>query len=111
MRNKLGLIGLLGFLGFLGYLTNNPGFYGFFGFYGWFGFLRMKDDEMLRQNLREAGWNAFLVGLILYPFFVIWGAFGNTALAFSFGFAVSFAIQILVFSFRLTYLENRGLKE
>ena len=95
-------MGLLGLLGLLGLITDNPGFYGFFGFFGFSGLLRSLPDEMFKQNVNKAAKNAFFTvanhisdgGCYWHPFSLF-----PFALVFTFGFAVNFAVQILVFSF------------
>ena len=110
MKNKMGLLGMLGLLGFLGFVTDNPGFYGFFGFFGFFGFANVLPDEMFQLNVNKASRNAFFTGLVLYPAVVVIGTLSlfPIALAFAFGFAVNFAIQVLVFSFSLSKYEKSG---
>lgn len=109
MMNKMGLLGLLGMLGLLGLVTANPGFYGFFGFFGFFAFFKIVPDEMFRAHMEKAGLNAFLVGVVLYPIFATLGAFTSVTGAYVAGFAITFALQILVFSLSLVRYENRGL--
>ncbi|MGI6703034.1 MAG: DUF3796 domain-containing protein [Clostridia bacterium] len=110
MKNRISLMGLLGLLGLLGLITDNPGFYGFFGFFGFFGFAKILPDEMFKQNVNKAAKNAFFTGLIIYPTVVVIGTLSlfPFALVFTFGFAVNFAVQILVFSFSLSKYEKSG---
>src|SRR5690554_3250326 len=104
MKNRISLMGLLGLLGLLGLITDNPGFYGFFGFFGFWGFAKVLPDEMFKQNVNRAARNAFFTGLTIYPAVVVIGALSlfPIALVYAFGFAVNFAVQILVFSFSLS---------
>jgi len=109
MKNKLSLIGVIGLLGLLGFVTDNPGFYGFFGFFGFFGFASIEPDETFQTNLNKAGKNAFFTGMIMYPIFITIGAFTSFAKAYAFGFAISFALQLIVFTVSLTHYENKGV--
>jgi hypothetical protein len=96
-------------LGLLGFVTDNPGFYGFFGFFGFFGFSRTLPDELFKANFDKAARNGFVCGAVIYPIVVSIGAFTESvAMAYSVGFAVSFAVQMLVFAASLTYYEKRG---
>jgi len=106
LKNKISLLGLFGFLGLLGLTTQNPGFYGFFGFFGFFGFAKVLPDEMFRLNVNKASRNAFFTGLVLYPAVVVIGAFTSISAAYAFGFAINFAVQILVFSISLSIYER-----
>lgn len=109
MSNRMSMLGFLGLLGLLGFAAGNPGFYGFFGFFGFFGFAKVLPDEMFRANLDKAARNGFVSGVAIYPIIVSIGAFTKSpALAYSVGFAVSFAVQILVFTISLALYEKRG---
>lgn len=108
MKNRISLLGLLGFLGLLGIPTRNPGFYGFFGFLGFFGFAKTLPDEMFKLNVNKAAKNAFFAGLILYPAVVVVGVLTSYSVAYGLGFALNFAVQILVFSISLTRYEKIG---
>lgn len=110
MRNSLGLLGFLGLLGLLGLVTDNPGFYGFFGFFGFFGFAKMLPDEMFRANVDRAARNAFVSSVLIYPIVVTWGAVTSSHMVFAVGFAISFAVQMVVFVFSLTAYERGGVK-
>jgi len=46
----------------------------------------------------------------MYPIVTTLGAFTSYNLAYSFGFAINFAVQILVFTISLTKYENNGDK-
>jgi hypothetical protein len=108
MRNKLGYLGLLGVLGLLGFMNNNPGFYGFFGFFGFFAFFNIIPDELFKKNVNKSGRNAFITGIIIYPIVAIVGALADVKLAYTIGFALNFAVQILTFSISLTFYEKSG---
>ncbi len=110
MKNKISLFGFLGFLGLLGFITNNPGFYGFFGFFGFFGFVNIIPDEMFKVNINKAAKNAFFTGIVVYPVSVLVATFASLSftLVMSFGFAVAWAMQILVFSILLAIYEKNG---
>ncbi len=110
MKNRIGLLGLLGFMGLLGLITDNTGFYGFFGFFGFFGLSNIIPDEMFKNNVNKAAKNAFFSGVFIYPFVVILGTISSfpSAYVFGFGFAINFAIQILVFSISLSGYEKNG---
>ena len=110
MKNRMSLFGLFGLLGLLGLVTQNPGFYGFFGFFGFFAFSKVLPDEMFKLNVNKAAKNAFFAGVIVYPIVVVLGAFTSFSLAYSIGFAVNVAVQILVFSISLSLYEKNGDK-
>lgn len=110
MKNKMGLFGFLGLLGLLGLITDNPGFYGFFGFFAFFGFFNIIPDELFTLNVNKAAKNAFFTGLAIYPIIMVIGAFTSSSVAFAFGFAINFAIQIVVFSISLSLYEKNGDK-
>ena len=100
MRNKVSLLGFLGLLGLLGLVTDNPGF---------FGFSRTLPDELFKANLDKAARNGFVCGAVIYPIVVSIGALTKSpAMVYSAGFAVSFAVQMLVFAASLTYYEKWG---
>ena len=106
--NRISLIGLLGLLGLLGLPLNNPGFYGFFGFFGFFAFRNILPDERLQINVNKAARNSFFTGIVLFPVIVIWGALSTFSQAYAAGFAINFAIQIVVFTWSLTRYEQDG---
>ena len=106
--NWLKYLGLLGFLGLLGYFTSNTGFYGFFGFFGFFGFSKMTDDERMHANINKAARNAFVVSILIYAITMVWGAVIDNYIVMSYGFAINFAITILVFSFSFQYYDHTG---
>jgi len=110
MKNKIGYLGLLGLLGTLGFLNQNVGFYGFFGFFGFFGFANITPDEMFKYNVNRAAKNAFFSGVITYTLFMASTIFISYVKAYSFGFAIGFAIQIWVFSVSLAIYEKNGVK-
>lgn len=102
-------MGFLGLLGLLGLVTDNPGFFGFCGFFGFFGFSRTLPDELFKANLDKAARNGFVCGAVIYPIVVSIGALTKSpAMVYSAGFAVSFAVQMLVFAASLTYYEKWG---
>ena len=108
MRNRASLLGFLGLLGLLGFVTDNPGFYGFFGFFGFFGFSRTLPMSLFQRTSTRRLETA-LCAAVIYPIVVSIGAFTESvAMAYSVGFAVSFAVQMLVFAASLTYYEKRG---
>jgi hypothetical protein len=108
MKNKLGYLGLLGILGLLGFINNNPGFYGFFGFFGFFAFFNIIPDEFFKKNVNKSGRNAFITSMIIYPIVAIVGELVDVKMAYTIGFALSFAAQILIFSISLTFYEKSG---
>jgi hypothetical protein len=110
MKNKISLFGLLGLLGLLGLVTDNPGFYGFFGFFGFFGFANIIPDEMFRMNVNKAAAYAFFTGVVIYPLAVIVATLSRDlfAVVMTFGFAIGWAVQILVFSLLLAWYEKNG---
>ena len=111
-KHPLRFLGLLGLTGLTGLFTGNYGLFGFFGFFGFFALNREKDDEMLRQNMARAGFNAFLVSLLGFPVAVIvtqfLGTIESAFVFFTMYFAVLFAAQILTFVFSFNYYEKRG---
>jgi len=111
-KHPLRFLGLLGLIGLAGLFTGNYGLFGFFGFFGFFALNREKDDEMLRQNMARAGFNAFLVSLLGFPVAVIVTQFLD-AMESAFVFlimylAILFAVQVLTFVFSFNYYEKRG---
>jgi len=111
-KHPLRFLGLLGLVGLAGLFTGNYGLFGFFGFFGFFALNREKDDEMLRQNIARAGFNAFLVSLVGFPVAVIVASFieavESAFLFFVMYFAALFAVQVLTFVFSFNYYEKRG---
>ncbi len=111
-KHPLRLMGLLGLVGLAGLITGNYALFGFFGFFGFFALAREKDDEMLRQNMAKAGFNAFLVSLVGFPVAVILtqfiGTLESTFVFFIMYFAALFAVQVLTFVFSFNYYEKRG---
>ncbi len=106
--SRLRYLGLLGFLGLLSLVTTNVGFAGFFGFFGFFAYLRLVDDERLQANTGRAALNAFVCALIGYAVATTYGALvpGAAPTAYAIGYALVFAVQILVFSLSLAYYER-----
>lgn len=107
-RSRLRYLGFLGFLGLLGLVTSNSGFVGFFGFFGFFAYWRLVDDERFQINTGRAARNAFVSALVVYPAVVVYGAFVPEVVlqAYAIGFALLFAMQILIFSLSLAYYER-----
>jgi hypothetical protein len=106
-ENFLCYLGFLGLLGLLGLFTDNAGFYGFFGFFSFFSYRKIISDERFKENINKAAKNAFLSAIIFYPLVATYAAFTSSiASVYSFAFAINFALQIIVFSFSLTYYER-----
>lgn len=100
-------LGFLGLLGLLGLFTGNTGFYGFFGFFGFFGFKGLRADERLEENLNRAARNAFVTGIAAYAVAVVAATVAvQPAMVLSFGLAISFALQMLAFTFSFAYYER-----
>ena len=100
-------LGLLGFLGLLGPLTSNPGMAGFFGFFGFFGWGGIISDERLEANVNKAARNAFVCSLVVYVLATILSAvLPGRSLVLAYAFAVSFALQILVFALSFRYYDR-----
>ncbi|SFG12076.1 Protein of unknown function [Desulfotomaculum arcticum] len=106
-ENFLWYLGFLGALGLLGLITDNPGFYGFFGFFGFFAYRKIIFDERFKENVNKAAKNAFLSAIIFYPLVTTYAVFTSSfASVYSFAFAINFALQIIIFSFSLSYYER-----
>ncbi len=104
--NKLGLLSCLAVLGFLGFLTENKGFYGFFGFAAYLMYFRVLPDELFWQNVQKAATTAFLWQMLsLLPICFGLICIGERSGVAGIGFATSFAVGVIVFSFYLTWLE------
>jgi len=111
MKNSFKYLGLIGFLGLIGLVTDNPGFYGFFGFFAFFAYNRILPDERFKLNINKAAKNAFIAGLILFPLASTFAAFSSKesfTSIYTIAYSLNFALQVLVFSFSLTYYEQRG---
>ncbi len=106
--NWLKYLGLLGFLGLLGYFTSNTGFYGFFGFFGFFGFSKMKDDERMHANINKSARNAFIASILIYAATMVCGAIIDDYIVMAYGFAINFAVIILVFTFSFQHYDHSG---
>ncbi len=107
-RSRLRYLGFLGFLGLLSLVTSNGGFAGFFGFFGFFAWAKLVADERFQVNAGRAAMNAFVAAVVAFPCFTVYGAFVPEAAMFTYavGFAVTFALQLLVFSLSLAYYER-----
>lgn len=103
-------LGLLGFMGLLGLFTSNPGFYGFFGFFGFFGFSGSVNDERLDRNVNRSARNGFVVAILVYVATAVIATFVAfpTAMVYTFGFALSFGLQMFTFGLSLVYYEHKG---
>lgn len=106
--SRLRYLGLLGFLGLLGLATGNQGFAGYFGFFGFFAFGRYLDDERLALNIGRAARNAFLAGIGTFALVTSFSALALPSLrdAYAMAFGLTFALQLLVFSFSLAAYER-----
>jgi hypothetical protein len=107
-RSRLRFLGFIGLLGLLSLVTSNPGFAGFFGFFGFFAFWNFVDDERFQANTGRSARNAFVSALVVYPAILVYGVLvpSVTALTYAFGFALLFALQMLIFSLSLAYYER-----
>ena len=102
-RSWLAWLGLLGFIGLIGTFAGNPSLSGFYGFFGFFAFSAIRHDERLGETIGLASRNAFVTGVVVFAVTVLsmtlvadapirWAAYG---------FAASFASQMLVFALSL----------
>ena len=106
-KNKLALLGLLGLIGLIGIPLQSYGLFGFFGFFGFFALSKMKNDEMLKENIGKATKNAFVIstiGLAIAMFLLT--TFQNIEMI-ALTIAVIFVAQILTFSFSLAIYEKK----
>lgn len=101
-------LGLLGLLGFLGFLTENKGFYGFFGFFGFFSYKIRDIDERFDADINRSARNSFLVSIIVFAVGITAGTLSNNREVFVWAFALSFALQMLVFSLSMGYYDRKG---
>lgn len=106
-KNPIQLLGLLGLFGLLGLVTGNTGFYGFFGFFAFFAAIG-RSDEMLRQNLARAGFNAFVVSMIGVSTAIAVLTILRTLEVAALFFAGIFIAQILTFVISFNIYEIRG---
>jgi hypothetical protein len=108
MKNWLQYISLLGLLGFLGVFTPNTGFIGFFGFFGFINFRNIIFDERFEANVNKSCKNAFVLSIGLYAFITVLATLTAYPKFYAYAFPISFALQIITFSFSLQYYENHG---
>ena len=106
-KNKLAYLGLLGLIGLLGIPTGNYGLFGFFGLFGFLGLLRTKNDELLEQNIGKAASNAFMVSVVALAATMALVATLETLAVAMIGIAVTFVVQILTYTFSISYYEHR----
>ncbi len=106
MPSWLRYLGFLGLIGLLGLFTDNPGFYGFFGFFGFFGFANITHDERLEANINKATRNTFISFLLVFSLTTIYVSLTKQLIAYAWGFAIAFALQILIFTLSLQYYEK-----
>ncbi len=106
--SRLRYLGFLGLLGLLSLVTSNSGFAGFFGFFGFFAYTKLVDDERLQINTGRAAKNAFVSAVVAFAAFTVYGAVvpGAALYTYALGFALVFALQVLVFSLSLAYYER-----
>ena len=109
-RSWLAWLGLLGLLGLLAPATGNLGFAGFFGFFGFFAFASIPNDERLEATVGLAARDALLSAIV--AFIVITLAIAvmpDVAQQFiGYAYAVSFAVQMLVFTVSLVARDRGG---
>jgi hypothetical protein len=107
-KTWLRYLGFLGLLGLLSLITDNTGFAGFFGFFGFFGFSTITPDERFQSNVNKAAKNAFIPSILGFAITTTYVTLSRNVLGFAAGFALTFAVQILTFSFSLQYYESSG---
>lgn len=107
-KNWLKYFGFLGLLGLLGLFTSNVGFYGFFGFFGFFSAGKVKQDERFIANINKAAKNAFLVSLFVFIITTILPTIISNRDIFVYGFAINFALQMIIFTFSFQYYDRVG---
>ncbi|MFT4307952.1 MAG: DUF3796 domain-containing protein [Candidatus Woesearchaeota archaeon] len=104
--NRLALLALLGLVGLIGIPTQNYGLFGFFGFFGFLALARMKDDEMLTENIGKAARNAFVVSTIGLATLMVALIMLESMEMAAVGIASLFVLQVLTFSFSLSLYER-----
>lgn len=110
MKNNMQYLGFLGFLGLLGLLTDNVGFYGFFGFFGFFSYRKVIPDERFKENMGKAAINSFVASIIVFALSTTLGSLTEVADIYVIAFMLNFGLQMLIFSFSLTYYEVVGAR-
>lgn len=108
MKNWLQYIAFLGLIGLLGIFTPNAGFIGFFGFFGFFNFRNIIFDERFEANVNKACKNTFVISIVLYALITVLATLTTYTKFYAYAFPISFALQIITFSFSLKYYENHG---
>lgn len=110
MKNWLPYMGFLGLLGLLAPFTHNPGFAGFFGFFAFFGFKNIVFDERFEANVNKACRNTFVLSILIYALSAVFASISTYTMTsiYTIAFAISFALQILVFTFSFQYYENHS---
>lgn len=106
-KNKMALISLLGLLGLLGIPTQQYALFGFFGFFGFLGLFKIKNDELLKENIGKASANAFIVSLVGLSITMVLIAILETMTVAMIGVAVTFVLQMLTYTFSLNIYEKR----
>lgn len=106
-KNKMALLSLIGLFGLVGIPTQQYALFGFFGFFGFLSLLRLKNDELLKENIYKASTNAFLVSIISISITMVLVVILETITAAMIGLAVSFVLQMLTFNFSLAIYEKR----
>ncbi|MFT4244005.1 MAG: DUF3796 domain-containing protein [Candidatus Woesearchaeota archaeon] len=106
-KNKMALLGFLGLLGLLGIPTQHYALFGFFGFFGFFALFTVKNDELLKENIRRASTNGFVVSLIGLSITMALVAIFESIDTTMIGIAVTFVAQILTYSFSIGFYERR----
>lgn len=108
-RHPLTWLGLLGFLGLLTLATDTIGYAGLFGFFGFFGFANIKNDERLEMSIYRAARNAFVVAVIGYVLGMLLLPLLDSTMVFAIAFPAMFVLQLLVFTFSVSYYDQAGV--
>ena len=107
MKRPIRYLAFLAVLGALGWLTGNPLFYGFLGFIGFSNFPDVQMGTTFMKHVNQASRNALVVVAALFPAYAAFSAlFVLPDTFYALAFAITFGLQVMVFSFSLYFLEN-----
>lgn len=101
-----GLMGLLSLLGFIGVFTEERLFLCFFAFAVDFQYFFIKSDEMMEEYMNKSAARAFHLGMVTTAIMAVVSFFGgsqNGYEALLLGFAVGWAVAVVVHSFSILY--------
>ncbi|RZN61885.1 hypothetical protein [Methanonatronarchaeum sp. AMET6-2] len=105
IKNWYKYLWLLGFLGLLGLYTDNWAYYGFFGF---FGFIAFRFSKPAQVDLNRSARNSFIASLIIFGTFTPYATIVDIPDLYISGYALTFAIMIIVFVISMAYYEKPG---